>query len=121
MEQRAVISRREVHQSFLIQYKACINCLRKHVYFLCHDYLPEKRRYLYAVKRIFRRKKTRIFIFTKARPKHDFVEMRNKRDASFKYAQTDFTFDTDQYESRTFPEPEENGVSDLKLPLNYFK
>lgn len=59
---------KEAHQSFLIQYKVCINCLRKHVYFSVMI-ICQKSAIPICVKRIFRLKKIRISIFTTARPK----------------------------------------------------
>jgi hypothetical protein len=102
MEQRAVISRREAHQSFLIQYKVCINCLRKHVYFSVMI-ICQKSAIPICVKRYSDSKNIRISIFTTGRPKMILLKCVIPARCGFKYAETDFAFDTDQYESRTIP------------------
>ena len=56
-----------------------------------------------------------------ATTKDDFVEMRNKRDAGLSMPKLILPSIQINMKAGQFPEPEENGVSYLKLPLNYFK
>lgn len=53
--------------------------------------------------------------------KAEFVEMRNKRDAGLSMPKLILPSIQINMKAGQFPEPEENGVSYLKLPLNYFK
>lgn len=88
--------------------------------FLCHDYLPENRDAYMCETDIQTQKKHNIHVhqgITKA----EFVEMRNKRDALLSMPELILPSIHVNMRAGHFPEPEDNGVSYLKLPLNYFK
>lgn len=88
--------------------------------FLCHDYLPENRDAYMCETDIQTQKKYNIQVhqgITKA----EFVEMRNKRDALLSMPELILPSIQINMKAGHFPEPEDNGVSYLKLPLNYFK
>lgn len=88
--------------------------------FLCHDYLPENRDAYMCETDIQTQKKHNIHVhqgITKA----EFVEMRNKRDALLSMPELILPSIQINMKAGHFPEPEDNGVSYLKLPLNYFK
>ena len=88
--------------------------------FLCHDYLPEKRETYMCETDIQTQKNQNIHIHDST-TKDDFVEMRNKRDAGLSMPKLILPSIQINMKAGQFPEPEENGVSYLKLPLNYFK
>ncbi len=88
--------------------------------FLCHDYLPEKRDTYMCETDIQTQKNQNIHIHD-GTTKDDFVEMRNKRDAGLSMPKLILPSIQINMKAGQFPEPEENGVSYLKLPLNYFK
>lgn len=88
--------------------------------FLCHDYLPEKRDTYMCETDIQTQKNQNIHIHY-GTTKDDFVEMRNKRDAGLSMPKLILPSIQINMKAGQFPESEENGVSYLKLPLNYFK
>ena len=88
--------------------------------FLCHGYLPEKRDTYMCETDIHTQKNQNIHI-RHGTTKDDFVEMRNKRDAGLSMPKLILPSIQINMKAGQFPEPEENGVSYLKLPLNYFK
>ena len=88
--------------------------------FLCHGYLPEKRDTYMCETDIHTQKNQNIHIHHST-TKDDFVEMRNKRDACLSMPKLILPSIQINMKAGQFPEPEENGVSYLKLPLNYFK
>ena len=88
--------------------------------FLCHDYLPETRESYVCESDIQTQKKQNIHIHD-GTTKDDFVEMRNKRDAGLSMPKLILPSIQINMKAGQFPEPEQNGVSYLKLPLNYFK
>lgn len=88
--------------------------------FLCHDYLPEKRDTYMCKTDIQTQKKHNIHIH-QGTTKAEFVEMRNKRDALLSMPELILPSIQINMKAGRFPDPEENGISYLKLPLNYFK
>ena len=53
--------------------------------------------------------------------KTEFVEMRNRRDATLSMPKLILPAIQINMDGGRFPEPEANGIRYLKLPLNYFK
>jgi len=88
--------------------------------FLCHDYLPETRN-SYVCETDIQTQKNRNIHIHQGTSKAEFVEMRNKRDAGLSMPKLILPSIQINMKAGQFPEPEENGVSYLKLPLNYFK
>jgi len=88
--------------------------------FLCHDYLPETRD-RYVCETDIQTQKNRNIHIHHGTSKAEFVEMRNKRDAGLSMPKLILPSIQINMKAGQFPEPEENGVSYLKLPLNYFK
>lgn len=87
--------------------------------FLCHDYLPESRdQYQYETS-VYSQKHENIHINTTTR-KVDFVEMRNRRDATLSMPKLILPAIQINMFAGKFPQPEDNGISYLKIPLNYF-
>lgn len=87
--------------------------------FLCHDYLPETRQEYVCETDIQTQKANNIHIHTDT-TKAEFVQMRNQRDARLSMPKLILPSIQINMKAGQFPEPEENGVSYLKLPLNYF-
>ena len=88
--------------------------------FLCHDYLPESRHDYICETDIKTQKKSNIHIHT-GTEKAEFVAMRQKRDATLRMPELILPSIQINMNAGRFPQPEQNGVSYLKLPLNYFK
>lgn len=88
--------------------------------FLCHDYLPEGRTQYVCETDILTQKKQNIHI-QDGTPKSEFVEMRQQRDASLTMPKLILPAIQINMKAGKFPQPEENGVAYLKLPLNYFQ
>ncbi len=88
--------------------------------FLCHDYLPETRD-RYVCETDIQTQKNRNIHIHQGTSKAEFVEMRNQRDAGLSMPKLILPSIQINMKAGQFPEPEENGVSYLKLPLNYFK
>lgn len=88
--------------------------------FLCHDYLPESRHAYQCETTIQMQKKHNIHVHNGV-SKTDFVEMRQQRDAGLGMPKLILPSIQINMKGGQFPIPEENGVSYLKLPLNYFK
>ena len=86
--------------------------------FLCHDYLPESRHDYICETDIKTQKQFNIHIGTE---KAEFVAMRQKRDATLRMPELILPSIQINMNAGRFPQPEQNGVSYLKLPLNYFK
>lgn len=82
--------------------------------------MPEKRDTYMCETDIQTQKNQNIHIHD-ATTKDDFVEMRNKRDAGLSMPKLILPSIQINMKAGQLPEPEENGVSYLKLPLNYFK
>ncbi|TCH60687.1 MBL fold metallo-hydrolase [Acinetobacter sp. ANC 4862] len=88
--------------------------------FLCHDYLPESRHEYQGETTIQIQKQHNIHVHSGV-SKADFVEMRQQRDAGLSMPKLILPSIQINMKGGQFPTPEENGVSYLKLPLNYFK
>jgi glyoxylase-like metal-dependent hydrolase (beta-lactamase superfamily II) len=87
--------------------------------FLCHDYLPESRdQYQYETS-VYSQKHENIHINTTTQ-RGDFVEMRNRRDATLSMPKLILPAIQINMFAGKFPQPEDNGISYLKIPLNYF-
>ena len=87
--------------------------------FLCHDYLPESRdQYQYETS-VYSQKHENIHINTTTE-RADFVEMRNRRDATLSMPKLILPAIQINMFAGKFPQPEDNGISYLKIPLNYF-
>ena len=87
--------------------------------FLCHDYLPESRdQYQYETS-VYSQKHKNIHINTTTE-RADFVEMRNRRDATLSMPKLILPAIQINMFAGKFPQPEDNGISYLKIPLNYF-
>ncbi|WP_180038907.1 MBL fold metallo-hydrolase [Acinetobacter sp. YH16052] len=88
--------------------------------FLCHDYLPETRESYVCESDIQTQKKQNIHIH-QGISKAEFAQMRNHRDSGLSMPKLILPAIQINMKAGQFPEPEQNGVSYLKLPLNYFK
>ena len=87
--------------------------------FLCHDYLPEGRQKYYCETSIQAQKTENIHIHDGVQ-KIEFVEMRNRRDASLSMPKLILPAIQINMNAGRMPNAEENGIRYLKLPLNYF-
>ncbi|WP_120429850.1 MBL fold metallo-hydrolase [Acinetobacter baylyi] len=88
--------------------------------FLCHDYLPSTRDDYVCETDIYTQKSSNIHIH-EGMSKLEFVEMRQARDATLTMPKLILPAIQINMDAGKFPEPESNGQSYLKLPLNYFK
>jgi len=88
--------------------------------FLCHDYLPETRE-SYVCESDIQTQKTQNIHIHQGVSKAEFAQMRNQRDSRLNMPKLILPAIQINMKAGQFPEPEENGVSYLKLPLNYFK
>jgi glyoxylase-like metal-dependent hydrolase (beta-lactamase superfamily II) len=88
--------------------------------FLCHDYLPETRE-SYVCETDIQTQKTQNIHIHEGVSKTEFAQMRNQRDSGLSMPKLILPAIQINMKAGQFPEPEENGVSYLKLPLNYFK
>ena len=88
--------------------------------FLCHDYLPETRE-SYVCESDIQTQKTQNIHIHQGVSKAEFDQMRNQRDSRLNMPKLILPAIQINMKAGQFPEPEENGVSYLKLPLNYFK
>ena len=88
--------------------------------FLCHDYLPESRHEYQCETTVQMQKQHNIHVHSGV-SKADFVAMRQQRDAGLSMPKLILPSIQINMKGGQFPTPEENGVSYLKLPLNYFK
>lgn len=88
--------------------------------FLCHDYLPESRHEYQGETDIQAQKSQNIHIHEGV-SKAEFAQMRNQRDSGLSMPKLILPSIQINMKGGQFPTPEENGVSYLKLPLNYFK
>ncbi|EOR07756.1 MBL fold metallo-hydrolase [Acinetobacter sp. ANC 3926] len=87
--------------------------------FLCHDYKPQGRdTYIYETD-IRAQKQSNIHLNAKTL-KHDFVQMRQARDATLSMPKLILPAIQINMDAGRLPEPESNGIRYLKLPLNYF-
>ena len=88
--------------------------------FLCHDYLPETRE-SYVCETDIQTQKTQNVHIHQGVSKAEFAQMRNQRDSGLSMPKLILPSIQINMKAGQFPEPEQNGVSYLKLPLNYFK
>lgn len=88
--------------------------------FLCHDYLPETRE-SYVCESDIQTQKTQNIHIHQGVSKAEFAQMRNQRDSGLNMPKLILPAIQINMKAGQFPEPEANGVSYLKLPLNYFK
>ncbi|WP_174560754.1 MBL fold metallo-hydrolase [Acinetobacter bouvetii] len=88
--------------------------------FLCHDYLPAGRQQFQCESTIHAQKKHNIHL-NEQTCKTEFVVMRNRRDATLSMPKLILPAIQINMDGGQFPKPEANGISYLKLPLNYFK
>ncbi|WP_180069159.1 MBL fold metallo-hydrolase [Acinetobacter sp. YH16038] len=88
--------------------------------FLCHDYLPESRHEYQCETTIQQQKHQNVHI-REGISKSEFVQMRQQRDAGLSMPKLILPAIQVNMNGGQFPMPEDNGVSYLKLPLNYFK
>jgi glyoxylase-like metal-dependent hydrolase (beta-lactamase superfamily II) len=88
--------------------------------FLCHDYLPQGRQEYRCESSIQEQKNSNIHL-NEHTTKADFVEMRNRRDATLSMPKLILPAIQVNMDGGRFPDPEANGIRYLKLPLNYFK
>lgn len=88
--------------------------------FLCHDYLPESRHEYQCETTIQQQKQQNVHI-REGISKSEFVQMRQQRDAGLSMPKLILPAIQINMNGGQFPMPENNGVSYLKLPLNYFK
>ena len=88
--------------------------------FLCHDYLPEGRQTFICETDIQTQKENNIHVH-QGIDKHSFVEMRNRRDATLAMPKLILPAIQINMDAGKFPAPESNGISYLKIPLNYFR
>lgn len=87
--------------------------------FLCHDYLPSTR-HDYVCETDIQSQKTQNIHIHEGTSKAKFIEMRQQRDATLSMPKLILPSIQINMRAGQFPEPEDNGVSYLKLPLNYF-
>ena len=88
--------------------------------FLCHDYLPESR-HEYQCETMIQQQKQQNVHIREGISKSEFVQMRRQRDAGLSMPKLILPAIQINMNGGQFPMPEANGVSYLKLPLNYFK
>lgn len=88
--------------------------------FLCHDYLPETRE-SYVCESDIQTQKTQNIHIHQGISKAEFAQMRNQRDSGLSMPKLILPAIQINMKAGQFPEPEQNGVSYLKLPFNYFK
>lgn len=88
--------------------------------FLCHDYLPTTRDEYSCQTDIHTQKMQNIHIHD-GRTKTEFIQMRTQRDAMLSMPKFILPSIQINMNAGRFPEPEANGVTYLKLPLNFFK
>jgi len=88
--------------------------------FLCHDYLPETRE-SYVCESDIQTQKTQNIHIHQGISKTEFAQMRNQRDSGLSMPKLILPAIQINMKAGQFPEPEANGMSYLKLPLNYFK
>lgn len=84
--------------------------------FLCHDYGPGGRDYAWETT-VGEQKRANLHV-RDGIAKEDFVEMRTKRDAGLEFPVLILPAVQVNMRAGNFPEPEDNGVSYLKIPLN---
>lgn len=87
--------------------------------FLCHDYqTPERKQFVWETT-VAAQKSGNVHVH-EGITEEDFVKMRTARDATLNMPALILPSVQINMRAGHFPPPEENGVSYLKLPLNYF-
>lgn len=87
--------------------------------FLCHDYLPEGRTEYFWETTVGAEKAENIHVATK-KNKSDFIKMRTERDATLSLPKLMIPSIQTNIRAGHFGDPEENGTTYLKVPLNKF-
>lgn len=87
--------------------------------FVCHDYLPDNRKQNQCQTSI-REQKTNNVHLNQALSKEQFVVMREQRDSELDMPELILTAIQVNMRGGKLPEHESNGISYLKIPLNYF-
>lgn len=87
--------------------------------FLCHDYKAPGRDEFCNETSVAEQKRDNIHVGT-GKSEDDFVKMRSERDATLSMPRLILPSVQVNMRAGQLPEPEENGVSYLKLPLNQF-
>lgn len=87
--------------------------------FLCHDYLPATRSQYCCQTNIGTQKSQNIHLQSNTE-KAAFVQMREQRDNTLSMPKLILPAIQINMNAGKYPEPEANGVSYLKLPINYF-
>ncbi len=87
--------------------------------FVCHDYLSDSRQTHQAQSSIAEQKQQNIHLH-EGISKADFVTMREQRDSTLDMPKLILPAIQVNMRGGDFPEPEDNGVAYLKIPLNYF-
>lgn len=90
------------------------------IVYLCHDYLPEGRTD-YICKTDIHTQKTQNIHLQQTTKKSKFIAMRKKRDATLSTPKLMLPAIQVNMDGGKIPQAEENGISYLKIPLNYFK
>ncbi len=88
--------------------------------YLCHDYLPDSRQEYSCLTDIKTQKENNIHIHSGI-SKATFIAMREQRDVTLSMPKLILPSIQINMDGGKFPEPDMNGISYLKLPLNYFK
>lgn len=87
--------------------------------FVCHDYLPDSRQTHQCQSNIDEQKQKNIHLHDGI-SKAEFVSMREQRDSTLGMPKLILPAIQVNMRGGNFPEPENNGVAYLKIPLNYF-
>lgn len=87
---------------------------------LCHDYLPENRDEYCCESSIYEQKNKNIHL-NRSTTKTEFIEMRNRRDATLSMPKLILPAIQINMNAGKFPTLESNGIRYLKLPFNYFR
>ncbi len=85
--------------------------------FMCHDYLPEGRAEYYWETTLMEQKKSNVHVSASV-DKDTFVEIRRSRDKKMGMPRLIIPSIQINIRAGNVPEPDENGVSYLKVPLN---
>jgi hypothetical protein len=85
--------------------------------FVCHDYLPQGRTDYRYESSIAEQKQHNIHIHTGI-TEQSFIDMRNRRDATLNKPELLLPSVQINMRAGDMPEPEDNGISYLKIPMN---
>ena len=86
---------------------------------MCHDYPPEARTELRSAVTVGEQRRDNIHV-SDEHSRDDFIKMRTQRDSGLAMPRLIFPSLQVNIRAGDFPEPENNGVSYLKVPLNQF-